>query len=338
MPAASRRPQHSDRDGDRHRDRHHATSAPQTINVTVNEQADAPTLSASAAVAHIDEGGSVALNITATGGGDRPGRHLTVTISGFPADATLTNTARRPADHHGRQHHADHAISSPASRCMPASPTPQHFADRDGDRHRDRHHATSAPQTINITVNEQADAPTLSARRPTPTSTRAARSRSTSPPPAAEADQAAPTVTITGFPADATLTNTARRHADDHGRQHHADHAISSPASRCSRRRVRRHSIALTVTATDTETDTARPRRRRPSTSPSTSRPTPRRCRLGGRRPHRRGRLGRAQHHRHRGGGRPGRPTVTIAGFPADATLTNTARRPAHASRPAASR
>ena len=49
------------------------------------------TLSVTSQTLSVDEGGAVALNITAIGGGGRPGRQPTITIDGL-GDATLTNT------------------------------------------------------------------------------------------------------------------------------------------------------------------------------------------------------------------------------------------------------
>ena len=228
------------------------TPTPQIITVTVNEQADVPTLTTPAALT-VDEGGAVALNISATAA-ETDQNAPTVTISGL-ADATLTNTAGdtltitsgsitlTQAQLAGLTLHAGAETTGPYTLSVTAT-----------DTEADTAATTPTPQIITVTVNEQADVPTLTTPAALTVDEGGAVALNISAT-AAETDQNAPTVTISGL-ADATLTNTAGdtltitsgsitlTQAQLAGLTLHAGAETTGP-------------YTLSVTATDTEADTA---------------------------------------------------------------------------------
>ena len=139
-----------------------APSAPQTINLTVNPVADAPVLTATAAAASVNEDSTVALNINVTAESDADAT-TSVTISGL-GTATLTNAA-------GSTFSGDTVTFTQAQLNAGAlDGLTLHAADDDtaslhltvtASTNDAGSIATSAPQTINLTVNPVADAPTL---------------------------------------------------------------------------------------------------------------------------------------------------------------------------------
>jgi large repetitive protein len=140
-----------------------ATSAPQTINLTVNPVAEAPGLTATAAAASVNEDSTVALNIAVAPAESDADATTSVTISGL-GTATLTNAA-------GGTFSGDTVTFTQAQLNAGAlNGLTLHAADDDtASLHLTVTASTndagslvpSAPLTINLTVNPVADAPTL---------------------------------------------------------------------------------------------------------------------------------------------------------------------------------
>ncbi|MEA2921066.1 MAG: large repetitive protein, partial [Bradyrhizobium sp.] len=173
----------------------------QVVTVTINGSIDAPTLSASAASSAIDEGGSVALNIS-TGDVD-DNAHLTVTIGGVPSGAHLSagtdngggSWTLATADLAGLTITPDSEFSGPIHLTVGVTNTEGLVT------------ASVGPQSIDINVVPTADGPVLSAPTTLSVDEGGAVALNISAV-AAEADQHAPSMVIGGL-GDATLTNTA---------------------------------------------------------------------------------------------------------------------------------
>ena len=186
-----------------------ATSAPQTIALTVNAQA--PTLTIANPTLSVSEDGTVALGISETP--VNPTDTVSIKISGIPADATLTDSlgttltvtagsiTLTPAELAGLTLHAGDTNATLAVTASNGT-------------------ATSAPQTIALTVNAQA--PTLTIANPTlSVSEDGTVALGISETPVNPTDTVS--IKISGILADATLSDSLGDIADGHRRQHHAD-------------------------------------------------------------------------------------------------------------------
>src|SRR5260370_1067463 len=136
-----------------------ATSAAQTISLTVNPVAETPTLTAAAAAASVNEDGTVGLTITATAAESDADATTTVTITGVPTNASLNHGTHNTdgswtlsqSDLSGLTLHAGDDDTASLTLTVTASTSDA------GNL------ATSAAQTISLTVNPLAETPTLTA-------------------------------------------------------------------------------------------------------------------------------------------------------------------------------
>src|SRR5260370_1234283 len=134
-----------------------ATSAAQTISLTVNPVAETPTLTAAAAAASVNEDGTVGLTITATAAESDADATTTVTITGVPTNASLNhgthntdgNWTLSQSDLSGLTLHAGDDDTASLTLTVTASTNDAGNV------------ATSAAQTISLTVNPVAETPTL---------------------------------------------------------------------------------------------------------------------------------------------------------------------------------
>ena len=161
-----------------------SAAATTSINVTVNEQADAPNLSAPATLT-VDEGSTIALNISSSAA-EADQNAPTILIGGVPSDATLS--AAQLSGLTLTAGESTHSITLTVTATDTETDT-----------------SAFATKTINVTVNEQADAPNLTAPATLTMDEQGTVSLNIASS-AAETDQNAPTIVISGVPADATLS------------------------------------------------------------------------------------------------------------------------------------
>ena len=235
--------------------------ATKTINVTVNEQADAPNLTAPATLT-MDEQGTVSLNI-ASSAAETDQNAPTIVISGVPADATLSAGTLNLDGTWSLSAAQLSGLTLTAGESTHSITLTVTATDTETDT------SAFATKTINVTVNEQADAPNLTAPATLTMDEQGTVSLNISSS-AAETDQNAPTIVISGVPSRCDTVGgdqQSRRHLESVGR----------PAQRAS---PSQPASPPTPSPSPSPRPTPRPtprRRRRPrSTSPSTSRPTPR--------------------------------------------------------------
>ena len=178
-----------------------ASTALQTLAVMVGPTADAPNLAAPPTLS-VNEGASVALGITASAV-ESDQQAPTIKITGVPSDATLSAGTLNPdgswslaaAQLTGltlTTGESTHSITLTVTATDTEAGSPQT--------------TQSSQTTINVTVNETADAPNLTAP-PMLTGTINSPILLNISSSAAETDQQTPTITISGIPAGASLTD-----------------------------------------------------------------------------------------------------------------------------------
>ena len=184
-----------------------ASSAPQSIAVTVNPVAEAPTLTLGGTTATANEGGTVALpSITATAVDSDD--TVTLTIAGLASGATITNSA-------------DSTVFSGASFTLTGAEVGSTLTLHDGSNEGNfsltvtanntttGETASSAPQSIAVTVNPVAEAPTLTLGGTTATANEGGTVALPSITATAVDSDDTVTLTIAGLASGATITNSA---------------------------------------------------------------------------------------------------------------------------------
>jgi hypothetical protein len=183
-----------------------ATSADQTIAVTINPVAEAPTVGLAQPTLSVNEGASVALGVSMTAHDDDDVLDH-VTITGAPADASFTSAA----DAAGITHNADGSwtIATGALGDLmfkageDGSATLHVTGSTSGPES-----ATSADQTIAVTINPVAEAPTVTVASTTLNATAGTPVALGIGMTAQDSDDVLDHVTISGVPAGATLSSS----------------------------------------------------------------------------------------------------------------------------------